>query len=82
MCYRMCSDIMRIVWHAHAGKPGTICICGMPGIPCGCAFHISQTICIKINCFTFWDPKYEICKPEHAGKDSRCHAQQEQGRLQ
>ena len=30
---------------------------------------------IKINCLTFWHPKYEICKPEHAGKDSRCHAQ-------
>ena len=37
---------------------------------------------IKINCLTFWHPKFKICKPECAGKDSCCHAQQEQGRLQ
>ena len=28
-----------------------------------------------INCLTFWHPKYKICKPERAGKDSHCHAQ-------
>ena len=66
----------------HAGKPATLTICGAPGITYGCAIHASFTIFIKINCLTFWHPKYEICKPEHAGKDSRCHAQQEQGRLQ
>ena len=27
-------------------------------------------------------PKYKNYKPEHAEKDSHCHAQQEQGQLQ
>ena len=31
------------------------------------------------NCSTL---KYENCKPEHAEKDSHCHAQQEHGCLQ
>ena len=66
----------------HAGKPATLCIHGMPGITYGCAVHASQTIFIKNNCLTFWHFKYEICKPEHAGKHSHCHAQREQGRLQ
>ena len=47
----------------------------------GCAIHTSQTIFIKINCITFWHPKYENCKPECAEKDSHCHAQQEQGQF-
>ena len=65
--------------HAHAGKPATLCIYGMPEITYGCAVRASKTKFIKINCLPFWDPKYEIDKPECAGKDSRCHAQQEQG---
>ena len=35
-------------------------------------FHFSQAIFIKN---TFWHPRYENCKPEHAEKDSHCHAQ-------
>ena len=70
-----------IAWHTHAGKLATLCICGMPGITYGCAVRASQTIFIKINCLTFWHPKYKICEPECAGKDSHCHAQQEQGQL-
>ena len=66
---------VRIVWHVHAGKLATLIICGMPGITYGHAIHASQTIFIKINCLTFWHPKYEICKPECAGKDSHYHAQ-------
>ena len=50
-------------------------ICGMPGFTYGHAVHASQTIFIKINCLTFWHPKYKICKPECAGKDFHCHAQ-------
>ena len=76
--YAMTSCIVQCV---HAGKPATLCICGMPGITYGCAIHASQTTFIKINCRTFWHPKHKICKPEHAGKDSRCHAQCKQGRL-
>ena len=55
---------------------------GMPGITYGRAICTSQMIFIKNNCLTFKHPKYEICKPECAEKDSHCHAQQEQGRLQ
>ena len=58
-----------------AGKPATLCIHGTPGITYGCAIHTSQTIFIKINCLTFWHPKYKIYQPERAGKDSHCHAQ-------
>ena len=29
----------------------------------------------QINHLKFWHPKYENCKPEHAKKDSHCHAQ-------
>ena len=54
----------------------------MPEITCGHAIRASQTIFIKINHLTSWHPKYENCKPEHAEKDSHCHAQREQGRLQ
>ena len=54
----------------QAGHP-----CGAPGISYGYAICASQKIFIKINCLTFWHPKYEICKPECAGKDSHCHAQ-------
>ena len=31
---------------------------------------------------TFQHPKYGFCKQECAEKDSHCHAQQEQGRLE
>ena len=65
----------------HTGKLATLCIRGAPGITYGCTICASQTIFIKINYLTFWHPKYKICKPEHAGKDSHCHAKQEQGRL-
>ena len=56
--------------HMHAGKPAALYICGMPEITYGHAVHASQTIFIKINCLTFWHPKYKNCKPEHAEKDS------------
>ena len=46
-----------------------------PEITYGCAVRASQTIFIKINHLTFWHPKYENRKPEHAEKDSHCHAQ-------
>ena len=49
----------------------------MPGITYGHAIHAGQKIFIKINCLTFYHPKYEICKPECAEKDSHCHAQRE-----
>ena len=68
--------------HMQASGPPYIYICDTPGITYGCAIHASQTIFIKINCLTLWHPKYKIYKPECAGKDSHCHAQQEQGRLQ
>ena len=68
--------------HAHAGKPATLYICGMPEITYGHAVRTSQTIFIKINHLTFWHPKYKNCKLEHAEKDSHCHAQGEQGQLQ
>ena len=63
------------MWHAHAGKPAALCIHGMPEISYGHAIHASEMIFIKINCLTFWHPKYEKCKPECAEKDSHCHAQ-------
>ena len=63
----------------HAGNLTTLCIHGMPGIAYGHTVHASQTILIKINCLTYWHPKYEIHEPECAEKDSHCHAQQEQG---
>ena len=37
----------------HAGKPATLCICGVPGITYGHAVHASQTIFIKNNHLTF-----------------------------
>ena len=58
--------------------PAALCIHGAPEITYGHAVCASQMIFIKINCITFWHPKYENCKPEHAQKDSHCHAQQEQ----
>ena len=64
-----------ITWCAHAGKLAALIIRGTPGITYGCAVRARRTIFIKFNCLTFWHPKYEICKPEHAGKDSHCHAQ-------
>ena len=82
MCYHTCSGIgAHCAAHAHrqAGKPATLCICGMPETTYGHAVRTSQTIFIKINRLTFWHPKYEHCKPEHAEKDSHCHAQLEQG---
>ena len=69
-------------WHTHAGKLATLCIRGVPEITYGHAIHASQTIFIKNNHLTFWHPKYENFKPEHAEKDSHCHAQQEERRLQ
>ena len=66
---------MCIMRRAHAGKPATLCIYGMPEITYGHAVHASQMIFIKINCLTFWHPKYVNCKPECAEKDSHCHAQ-------
>ena len=66
----------------HAGKPATLCICGVPEITYGHAICARQAIFIKNNCLTIEDPKYENCKPEHAEKDSHCHAQREKGRLQ
>ena len=36
----------------------------------------------KLTTSYFSTLKYKIFKPEHAEKDSRCHAQREQGRLQ
>ena len=56
--------------HVQASQPPYVYVVGY-----GCAIHASQTIFIKINCLTFWHPKYDICKPEHDGKDSHCHAQ-------
>ena len=52
-----------------------LCIHGAPKITYGHAVCTSQTIFIKINHLTFWHPKYENYKPEHAEKDSHCHAQ-------
>ena len=63
----------------HAGKPATLCIHGAPEIAYGCAVCASLMIFIKNNCLTFSHPKYESSKPEHAEKDSHCHAQREQG---
>ena len=65
----------------HAGKPATLIIHGAPGITYGHAIRAGQTIFIKNNPLTFQHPKYENCKPEHAEKDSHCHARQEQGRF-
>ena len=65
----------RIVWRMHAGKPATLCIHGMPGTTYGHTICASRMIFIKINHLTFWHPKYEICKPVCAGKDSHCHTQ-------
>ena len=63
----------------HAGKLDALIIRGAPEITYGDAVRASQTIFIKIILLTFYHPKYENCKPEHAGKDSHCHAQQEHG---
>ena len=73
---------MGIAQHAHAGKQAALCVRGMPGISYGCAVHVGQTIFIKINHLTFKHPKCGFRKQERAGKDSHCHAQQEQGRLE
>ena len=70
---------MRIARHTHPGKPATLCIRGVPGITYEHAVHAGRTIFIKNNRLTFYHPKYEICKPECAERDSHCHAQQEQG---
>ena len=64
---------------AHVGKPVALIIRGTPEITYGHAIHASRTIFIRNNCLTFQHPKYENCKPEHAEKDSHCHAQQEHG---
>ena len=47
----------------------------MPEIAYGHAVHAGLMIIIKINCHMFWHPKYVNRKPEHAEKDSHCHAQ-------
>ena len=62
----------------QASQP-PLCKHGTPEITYGQAIHASQTISNKINHLTFEHHKYENCKPEHAEKDSNCHAQQEQG---
>ena len=49
--------------------------CGMSGITYGHAIRTRQTIFKKINHLTYYHPKYENCKPEHAENDSDCHAQ-------
>ena len=72
----------RIVWRMHAGKQATLCIRGAPGITYGHAICASQMIFMKTNHLTFWHPKCGFCKPEHAEKDSHCHAQWEQGQLE
>ena len=80
MCYPMCSDVMHALRGACTqASRALLCIRGMPEITYGHAIQASQTIFIKINCLTFWNPKYENFKPEHAEKESHCHAQQEQG---
>ena len=66
----------------HTGKAAALCIHGMPEITYGHGVCASQMTFIKINCLTFWHPKYENCKPLHAEKDSHFHEQQEQGQLQ
>ena len=71
-----------IVWHMHAGMPAILIKCGMPEITYGHAVRASRPIYIKINCLTFQHPKYEICKPECAGKDSRVHVQREHGQIE
>ena len=43
-----------------------LCIHGVPKITYGHAICTSQSIYIKINCLTFWHPKYQNCKPECA----------------
>ena len=64
------------------GKLAALCIHDMPGTTYGHAIRASRTIFIKNNHLTFLHPKYENCKPECAEKDSHCHAQREQDRLQ
>ena len=54
----------------HAGKLAALCICGTQEITYGHAICTSQTIFIKINCLTFWHPKYKNSKPEHAEEDN------------
>ena len=72
----MCNDIMHALHgtHMQAGRP-PLYKHGVPEVTYGHAVCASQTIFIKNNCFTFFHPKYENCKPEHAKTDSHCHAQ-------
>ena len=70
---------MRALRGVYTGKLATLIVHGMPGFTYGHAVCASQMIFIKNNCLTFYHPKYENRKPEHAEKDSHCHAQQEQG---
>ena len=60
--------------HMQASQP-PLFIHGVPEITYGYAIRASQTIFIIINHLTYWHPKYENCKPEHAKNDSHCHAQ-------
>ena len=53
--------------------------CGVPEITYGHAIHASQTIFNKITASHFSTLNRKNCKPEHAKKDSHCHAQREQG---
>ena len=57
-----------------AGKPAALCKFGAPEITYGHAIRTNQRIFIKTNCLTFYHPKYENCKPEHAEKGSYCIA--------
>ena len=43
----------RVTAHAHAGKPATLIIHGMPGITHVHAVHAGRMIFIKNNCHTF-----------------------------
>ena len=47
-CHHAC-----IAWHAHAGKPPTLCICVTPEITYGHAIHPSQTILSKLTASHF-----------------------------
>ena len=63
----------------HAGKLDTLIIHGALGFTYGCAIHAGRMIFIKINHLRFFHPEYKNCKPQHAEKDSHCHAQRKQG---
>ena len=69
------AHVMPRVTAHHAGKLAALIVHGAPGFTYGHSVLASQTIFIKINCLTFYHPKYKIRKPERTEKDSHCHAQ-------